>query len=70
MTDNNAGRKELERIRNRMLDFNPEIQTVSAATDTGVKGVDNAHVMLSAGINNFVVRIKGVPYKVALTSAF
>ena len=61
---------EFDRIKNRMLDFNPEVQSVSAATDGDIKGIDNAHVMLSAGIMNYVVRVNGVPFKIAMTSAF
>lgn len=65
-----ATQKELQRMKNRMLDFNPEIQSVSATTNADIKGVDNAHVMLSAGIYNMVLRIDGVPFKIAMTSAF
>ena len=61
---------EFDRLKNRMLDFNPEIATVSAVTDSNIKGVDNAHVMLSAGVYNYVLRINGVPFKIAMTSAF
>ena len=70
MTIDNEIRKEFERVKNRSLDFNPEILSVSAMTDTDIKGVDNAHVFLSAGIVNFVVRVNGVPFKAAMTSAF
>lgn len=68
-----ATRKDMERMRNRMLDFNPEIQLyedVLDVTDTDIKGMDNAHMLLSAGFINLVVRVDGVPFKVAMTSAF
>ncbi len=63
-------RKEIERVTNRTLDFNSAIQTTLATTDTDIKGVDNAHMFLSAGVVNLVVRVDGVPFKAAMTSAF
>ena len=67
----NEIRRELQRLKNRQLDFNPEIKTAAPDTDTDKKGVDNAHVYLSADTDyHLVVRIKGVPYRVALTSEF
>lgn len=64
-----ATRKDLERMKNRMLDFNPEVQAAIADTDTGIKGVDNAQIFLSGGVYQFGLRINGVPFHVAMTSA-
>ncbi len=63
-------RKEIERVTNRTLDFNSQVQSVSATTDPDIKGVDNAHMFLSAGIIHFSARVDGVPFKVAMTSAY
>jgi len=66
-----VSRKELQRVKNRMLDFNPKKQTTVPTATDGVRGVDNAHVLLSASTNyHLVFRIDGVPFRVALTSAF
>ncbi len=68
--------QEIQRLRNRTLDFDRKLkfgqadQAVSATTDLDVKGVDDAHLMLSAGNYSLVVRINGVPFKAAMTSAF
>lgn len=68
--------QEIQRLRNRTLDFDQKLkfgqtdQAISATTDADVKGIDEAHVMLSAGVYNMVLRINGVPFKVAMTSAF
>ena len=70
MTIDSEVRKEIERVTNRMLDFNPQIQSVLATTDPDIKGVDNAHIFVSAGVVNFAVRVDGVPFKAAMTSAF
>ncbi len=70
MTIDSEVRKEIERVTNRTLDFNPQIQSVSATTDPDIKGVDNAHIFVSAGVVNFAARVDGVPFKVAMTSAF
>ena len=70
MTIDKSTQKELDRMKNRTLDFDSVPQTTAPATDTDVKGVDNSHVYLSAGIYQLVVRVNGVPFRVAMTSAF
>ncbi len=64
-----ATRKDLQQIKNRQLDFNPEIRAGVGPTDTDVKGVDNAQIFLSAGVIHFGIRINGVPFHAAMTSA-
>ncbi len=64
-----ATRKDLERMKNRMLDFNPEIQASVVDTDTDIKGVDNAYVFLSAGVYQLGMRVNGVPFHAVMTSA-
>ena len=64
-------RRALRKSENRKLDFNPDIQSVIPVADTDKKGVDNAHVLLSASTNyHLILEINGVPFRVALTSAF
>ncbi len=63
-------KKEMDRMRNRMLDFNPEIQSVAPTNVSDVKGVDNAHVYLSAGVPQMTLRVNGVNWRLAMTSAY
>ena len=61
--------KELERTRNRSIDFNPEIGSSAPASDANVTGVDNMQIYESGGTYYMAIRINGVPYQVALTAS-
>jgi hypothetical protein len=71
MADDKKLQADIQRNWNRTLDFNPEILTSVPAANTDLKGVQNAQIFLSANTNyHQVYWIEGVPFRVALTSAF
>ena len=62
-----AIRKDMERMRNRMLDFEPEVHDAAPVNDSDVKGV-RARVYESGGTREFQIQINGTWYKTSLTA--
>ena len=62
-----AIRKDMERMRNRMLDMEPEVHDDAPTNDSDVKGI-RSRVYESDGTRELQIQINGTWYKTTLTA--